>query len=99
MSLPYGLAITGDDIDSWADRIEAAGALPQLVRRLILATTPTDAVSFRADGGTRYSGWDGFVVSKVGGPFVPAGACYWELSSANATVSYTHLTLPTILRV
>ncbi len=87
MTTPFGLSITGDEIANWASQIEASSILPQLVRRLIQATSPIQSISFRADGGVRYGGWDGFVVAAAQGalPFVPSSASFWELSSTAST--------------
>ncbi|MGO9605202.1 MAG: hypothetical protein ACLQAT_17745 [Candidatus Binataceae bacterium] len=71
------------DIAEWASRRTAQGSLPQLSRRLVLATDPTvQKISFRAGEGVSLSGWDGFVVSSGGNPFVPKGTSGWELSTS-----------------
>jgi hypothetical protein len=75
-------SISGDDIALWAARIDAAAALPDLVRRLILATGQPQSILFRADGGTRYGGWDGTVdTTSAGSAFCPQGRSCWELST------------------
>jgi len=70
------------DLDFWARRRDAQGRLPQLVRRLVLATT-RDVVRayFRSGEGIVYSGWDGLVESPAGSPFVPAGTSVWEMGT------------------
>lgn len=78
MSKPW--EISGDDLDAWASRIEAAFTLPKLVRRLLLATAPLDGIEMRADAGTRLEGLDGTVGSRDGTPFCPAGPSVWEMS-------------------
>jgi predicted ATPase len=72
--------ITGDDLDAWSQSVDAADALPTLVRRLLLATTPLGAIEMRGDGGTRLGGWDGLVSAHSGTEFCPRGRSVWELS-------------------
>ncbi len=55
--------------------------LPELVRRLVLATAPqATRVSFRSDEGVQLPGWDGIVVNTEATPFVPGGVSAWELT-------------------
>ena len=61
------------DLEQWADRRDAQAFLPQLVRRLILATVNrVTRIEFRAGEGVQFPGWDGLVVTDKGNPFVPA---------------------------
>ena len=74
--------VDATDLEQWADRLEAQGLFPQLVRRLILATgQQLRKVSFRSGEGTRHRGWDGVVKAGKGTPFVPAGVSGWELGT------------------
>jgi hypothetical protein len=74
------------DIESWAQRRDAQAMLPELVRRLVLATTPhATRVSFRSDEGVQLGGWDGVVVSTEATPFVPDGVSAWELTVSVGT--------------
>jgi AAA domain, putative AbiEii toxin, Type IV TA system len=77
--------VTGDEIQTWAQRFDAAGKLPDLVRRLLLATTPLGTIDMRADGGVWLSGWDGIVEAHRGTTFCPYGASVWELTTRKAT--------------
>ncbi|XXX82214.1 ATP-binding protein [Sorangium sp. So ce134] len=72
--------ISSKELQEWAGRYDAPAVLPRLVRRLLLATSPLDGIAMRADGGTRYEGWDGIVRSRGGTAFCPAGLSVWELS-------------------
>ena len=72
--------ITGDDIQIWSRRVEASAQLPDLVRRLLLATSPIGTLDMRADGGTRLQGWDGIVEAFRNSAFCPRGQSVWELS-------------------
>jgi hypothetical protein len=72
--------IQGETIVQWAERIDAAPMLPELVRRLLLASAPLRSISMPADSGVRREGWDGIVLATEEGPFWPAGPSVWELS-------------------
>ena len=72
--------ISGDDIVQWAATLDAAADLPDLVRRLLLATESLRHLEMRADGGVRLAGWDGVVQGVGGSAFCPAGLSVWELS-------------------
>jgi len=76
-------AISADDIEHWADRADAPAVLPKLVRRLLFATTPLDALDVRADAGIRFGDWDGIVRAREGSTFCPPGSSLWEFSVAS----------------
>lgn len=69
-----------EDLEKWADRVEARTDFPRLVRRLISQTNDQIvALEMRAAEGTDYSGYDGRVEAGKATPFVPADASVWEL--------------------
>jgi hypothetical protein len=72
--------ITGDDVDLWARRVESPGLLPDLVRRLLLATAPLSSITMNAHAGTRLRGVDGMVRASTETAFCPAGLSVWELT-------------------
>lgn len=72
--------ISREELQTWASRVEAPAVLPRLVRRLLLATSPLRGIAMRADGGTRYKGWDGIVQASAETAFCPRGLSVWELS-------------------
>jgi predicted ATPase len=72
--------VSGDDLKQWADRQEAAALLPDLVRRLLLATTSIKRLTMRADGGINLGGWDGLAQVVDAPTNVPVGWSGWELS-------------------
>jgi hypothetical protein len=78
MNAPWD--IKGDDIELWASRIEASALLPELLRRLLLASGVVQSLEMRADGGVHLPGWDGMVVANRAHPFCPPGVSAWELS-------------------
>lgn len=83
--MPFALLeISGTTLDSWSDQETSDAKLPVLVRRLVGAGAPADAViRFRADGGTRLPGYDGETYLPSSSFPAPAGAAVWELSTQN----------------
>ena len=72
--------ITGDDLVQWSQQYDAPDVLPDLVRRLLLATAPLSSISMSAHAGTGLRGLDGVVRSSTGAAFCPAGVSVWELT-------------------
>ena len=70
-----------NDVVNWAGTGAAAHELPNLVRRLILATA-VELSDLTVPGGSsvRLPGWDGTVRAGVGNVWVPEGNSVWELS-------------------
>lgn len=76
------ILVDGTDLVSWANRRDAQGLLPQLLRRLVHATVDQVVhVGFPAGEGVQLAGWDGIVVVEHGNAFVPDGASVWELGT------------------
>jgi len=72
--------VDAEDLIRWADHRDAQATLPQLVRRLVLATGErVTRVSFRSGEGVQLAGWDGLVVAEDASALVPAGISGWEL--------------------
>jgi hypothetical protein len=70
------------DLQLWANRREAQSRLPEVVRRLVLATVDAvDYISFRAGEGVQTEGWDGLLQTKLGNAFTPAGYSGWEMGT------------------
>jgi hypothetical protein len=68
------------DLAQWANRLDAPGYLPKLIRRLILATAgDIRKLEMRSGEGTRYSGYDGYLEVGRGHTFVPTGLSVWEM--------------------
>src|SRR5689334_14778366 len=72
--------ITGDDLARWSQQHDAPAVLPDLIRRLLLATTPLSSISMAAHAGTRLPGWDGVVRANGETAFCPDGRSVWELT-------------------
>jgi len=71
-----------DDLVQWGQSQGASADLPDLVRQLILETTPgVVSLGFATGAGVYGSGWDGTAKATPGGLNVPAGLSLWELST------------------
>ena len=68
-------------IYNWADLPNANHQLPELLRRLILATAPElSRLSMPSGSAVWLSGWDGLLTAEVGNAWVPKGNSAWEFS-------------------
>lgn len=80
MALSLRTLVDATDLAGWADRREAQGQLPRVVRDLVLATVErAERVIFSAGEGVQLGGWDGIVDVPRGNAFVPDGLSAWEL--------------------
>lgn len=80
--MPHLTLVTATDIARWADTRMAQERLPQLIRRLVHATTTTATrVGFPSGEGVQGGGWDGVVAIDEDHAFVPRGASVWELGT------------------
>ena len=82
------------EITNWSDNPDAPHRLPELIRRLILATVPMpSSIDMPGGSSVNMSGWDGLLVSDYGNVWVPCGSSAWEFScekdsSRKATADY-----------
>ena len=73
------------EIVNWADQPDAHHILPELVRRLILATAPLpEFLDIPSGSSVRMPGWDGLLSVSERNTWVPAGASAWEFSCNNS---------------
>ncbi len=72
--------VSSDDIVQWSHKFDAPSVLPDLIRRLLLATTALSSITMNAHGGIWLGGPDGVVRSADDSPFCPAGVSIWELT-------------------
>ncbi|HEX2581634.1 MAG TPA: hypothetical protein VHL08_06630 [Dongiaceae bacterium] len=78
---PVGF-ISATDLDQWADRRDSQAILPEVMMRLIRASTGTAAdIEFPADESVQTAGWDGKCLISSGTNFIPSGSSGWELST------------------
>lgn len=76
------LDVTALDIDNWSNKIQAKSQFPDLIRRLILATTPRVLfIDFPANNSVFEGGWDGVTQNAIGSNYVPEGNSGWELGT------------------
>ena len=71
------------DLEQWSGTLDARGDLPELVRRLILATTDRRErreLRFPSGSSIDLRGWDGWANVSHGNTWVPAGRSGWEVS-------------------
>ncbi len=69
------------EIANWADKPDAHYKIPELLRRLILATVPAPTLlSMPSGSSVRMPGWDGLLDVACGNTWTPKGASAWEFS-------------------
>lgn len=73
------MRITATQIHQWADKPEAKGLLPVLVRRLINATSTPTELAIRGADSINLPGWDGTLNVATGNAWVPVGQSRWEM--------------------
>ncbi len=74
--------ITVTDLKQWADRKDSQSTFPELIAKLIRATTGYAAhIAFQQDESTATEGWDGTCYVAAGTEHVPSGQSGWELST------------------
>lgn len=78
------MRVSSVQIDQWADSVHARGQLPELVRRLIGATSTLTQLAVRGADTNNFGGWDGTITASAGNAWVPAGASCWEMGCAQA---------------
>lgn len=74
--------ITSTNLKLWADTNDCEQTLPELVRKLIVAsTTKCDRLSFPSGDATFLPGFDGVVSCKDDIDLIPSGISVWECGS------------------
>src|SRR5437870_4865405 len=82
-----------DDLVQWGRAQGAPADLPDLVRQLILETTPgVVSLGFAAGVGVYGSGWDGTARTTTAGLNVPAGLSLWSCPRAGTSTARPTLT-------
>ena len=75
------IPLDSSEIVRWADNPDTQHQLPELVRRLVLATVPMPSLLHMPSGSSvSRPGWDGLLVVEKGNAWVPDGASAWEFS-------------------
>ncbi len=84
------ISVDPSELAQWAARPDASYILPELIRRLIFATTPAASlVDIPSGSSVRLPGWDGLLETNAGNPWVPEGTSAWELSCEGNTTAKT----------
>ena len=79
------ITFDSSEIANWADKPDADHLLPDLIRRLILATVSMPSLLDMPRGSSVWlPGWDGLLVTEEGNAWVPGGASAWEFSREKA---------------
>jgi hypothetical protein len=77
------LVVDATYLDGWSHRRDAQSMLPQIIRKLVYATTDRiGTVTFRSGEGVHYPGFDGFTDFETRTSFVPSGPVVWELGTS-----------------
>lgn len=72
--------VNATDLATWAASLDARGRLPELVRKLVLATAvDIKRLEMRSGEGIQYPGWDGLTEIGQGNAFAPNGLAVWEM--------------------
>ena len=74
--------INAGDIKTWSlsNQRDCASLLPELLRRLVLATAVSvEEINFPSGDSISTSGWDGRLIAKSISPFFPTGSSGWDL--------------------
>ena len=75
------ITFDSSEIVNWADKPDSNHELPELVRKLILATIPqASSISMLSGSSVRMPGWDGLLEVSEGNMWVPQGKSGWEFT-------------------
>jgi len=72
--------VSAASLDQWASRDDAKRTFPELMRRLLAATSGISNLEVRAHEGVAAHGWDGSALS-AGSVFLPAGSLRFEFGT------------------
>lgn len=76
------LEVRAGDLVRWADTLDARARLSVLLRRLVHSTgTALRTVDFPGNDDSQRPGWDGWVETNVGTPWIPEGKSGWEFGT------------------
>ena len=73
------ISFDASEIDHWSDKPDAHHQLPELIRRLVMATVSMPSLlDIQSGSSVRLPGWDGLLVVESGNAWVPGSASAWE---------------------
>jgi hypothetical protein len=78
-----GWNVTANDIKEWTvtKKREAEETLPQLVKKLVLASCKPKSLNFPSGDSVAIGGWDGILDVEEGNEFIPVGKSGWEFGT------------------
>lgn len=80
--VPRFLEVRVGDLVHWVDTLDARARLSVLLRRLVHSTgTALRTVDFPGNDDFQRPGWDGWVETNVGNPWIPEGKSGWEFGT------------------
>ncbi len=80
--------LTRNDLINWAATKASEGQLPELIRRLILASNPSvETIVMPYGDSVGRSGLDGYVYARSGSTYVHDGASVWEFGTNKGHVT------------
>ena len=83
------VSFDASEINNWSDTADAEHKLPELIRRLVLATLPEppSRIDMPSGSSVRLSGWDGLLEVGRGNAWAPSGVSGWEFSCDKGVTS------------
>lgn len=79
--------VNATQLSQWGKSRDAQGALPDLIRRLVLATAgPPRVLHFKWGDSVQREGWDGILESDSEAEFIPSGVSGWELTTQSGGI-------------
>ena len=85
--VPRFLEVKAGDLVHWADTLDARARLSVLLRRLVHSTgTALRTVNFPGHDDSQRPGWDGWVETDVGNPWIPEGKSGWEFGTTKKDI-------------
>jgi hypothetical protein len=78
-----GWYVTANDIKEWTatKKREAEETLPQLVKKLVYASSKPKSIEFPSGDSVVIGGWDGILEIEEGKHFIPTGKSGWEFGT------------------
>lgn len=80
--VPPFLKAKANDIEAWADQHSSRSRLAVFLRMLVHSTgRDLTKVAFPGNDDSERPGWDGYVETTIGTPWIPLGASGWEFGT------------------
>ena len=80
--------VNATDLSQWAERRDGQGTMPELLTRLIRASTGMAArIRFPSDESVQLAGWDGTCGIEKGTEHIPSGSSGWEIGTQRTGIT------------